>query len=247
MTVFAEFSAVPIFLYIIPGGTVSHTTSPSGEHSTWVSHSSQRHHHHHHPSSGGVSGGQSDWRVCHTCETGYSPIDLGACPKCCPRKECKYGCGKPAFCSLELGSFGYCGAECRDRCELEGARREMVRALKEFEVNSGRVSSQEAAKKSVNHTALSQPSTRSRPQGNDTPTTVGATPEAPPTQQSPPPPLPPQGQVSISVCNYKLPRDVVRATSLYDRGKLQTVKGTNGVSSLVTESVRITCNALCVE
>ena len=243
MTEFTEFSVVIISVYIIPGGAVSHTAALSGGHPTWESHSSQPHHH---PSSWGIVSGQSGWKLCYGCGTGYSSADLGACPKCCPREECKRsGCDKPAFCSLELGSFGYCGAECRDRCELEGARREVVIALEEFEVNPGRMSSQEAAKESVNHTALSQPSTRSRPQSNDTPTTAGATPEAPPTQQSPPPP--PRGQVSISVCNYKLSRDVVRAMSLYDRGKLQTVKGSKGVSSLVTESVSITCNAFCVE
>ena len=246
MTVFAEFSVVTLFLYIIPGGAVSHTAALSGGHSTWESHSSQPHHH---PLSWDIVGGLSGWKFCCGCGTGYSSADLGACPKCCPRKECKSGCGKPAFYSLELGSFGYCGAECRDS-ELEGARREVARALKEFEVNSGRVISQTTAAKesrpSINHTALSQPSTRSSPQSNDTPTTVGATPEGPPTQQSPPPP-PPQGQVSFSVCNYKFPRDVVHAMSLYDRGKLQTVKGTNGVSSLVTESASIACNALCVE
>ena len=152
-------------------------------------------------------------------------MDLGACPKCCPRGACKSGCGKPAFCSLELGSFGYCSPECRDRCELEVAKSELTRALKGFEVNPGRVSSEAPAKESVSHGASSQPPTRSRPQSDDTPTTVGGIHGSPPTQQPPP-----QGQASVTFHHCQLSRNVVRAMSLYDRGKLQTVKGTKGVS-----------------
>ena len=146
----------------------------------------------------------------------YSPVDLGACPKCCPREVCKNGCGKLAFYSLELGSFSYCSPECRDRCELERARREVTSLVKGFEVNSGRDSSQPtpAKESAVNHGAMSQPPTRSWPQGDDMPTTLGITPGAPPTQQP----------------NCKLSKDVACAMSLYDKGKLQTVKGTKGIS-----------------
>ena len=223
MTVFAEFSVVTLSVYIIPGGAVSHTAAPSGGHLTWESHNRQPQHH---LSSWGIVSGQSGWKFCYGCGTGYSFADLGACPKCCPREACKGGCDKPAFCSLELGSFGYCSAECRDRCELERAKREVARALKEFEVNSERVSSQTAEKESVNHTALSQPSVSSRLQSDDTPTTVGTTSEAPPTQKPPPP-----GQATVRYHFCKLSLGVVRAMSLYDSGKLQTVQGTKGVSS----------------
>ena len=81
-------------------------------------------------------------------------------------------------------------------------------------VNPGRDSSQTPAKESaVNHGAI-QPPTRSWPQSDDVPTTLGITPGAPPTQQP----------------NCKLSKDVACAMSLYDKGKLQTVKGTKGVS-----------------
>ena len=85
--------------------------------------------------------------------------------------------------------------------------------------------SQAPAKESVNHGAMSQPPTRSWPHGDDMPTTPGITPGAIPTQQPPP-----QGPASFSACNCKLSRDVARAMSLYDKGKLHTVKGTKGVS-----------------
>ena len=164
-------------------------------------------------------------------------MDLGACPKCCPRGACKSGCGKPAFCSLELGSFDYCSAECRDRCELEVARRELTRALKEFEVNPDRVSSEAPAKESVSRGASSQPPTRSRPQSDDTPTTVGGIHGTLPIQQPPP-----QGQASVIFRNCKLSRDAIRAFSLYDKGRLLTVNGINGVSSTVTEYIhKATC------
>ena len=163
-------------------------------------------------------------------------MDLGACPKCCPRGACKSGCGKPAFCSLELGSFGYCSAECRDRCELERAKRELTRALKGFEVNPGRVSSEAPTKESVSHGALSQPPTRSRPRSDDTPINLGVTHGAPPIRQPPP-----QGQASV-IFNCKLSRDVVRAMLFYNRGRLQTVKGTKGVSLVIIERVRTKCN-----
>ena len=60
---------------------------------------------------------------------------------------------------------------------------------------------------------------------NDMPTTLVITPGALPTQQPPP-----QGQAGFSACNCKLSRDAARTMSLYDKGKLQTVKGTKGVS-----------------
>jgi len=166
-------------------------------------------------------------KACYSCETVYSPVDLGACPKCCPRDTCKSKCGKPAFYSLELGSFSYCSSECRDRCELEKARREVVSLVKGFEVNPGRDMSQAtpAKESSVNRGAMPQPPTRSWPQGDTVPTTLGITPGALPTQQPPP-----QGPASFSACNCKLSRDVARAMSLYDKGQLQTVNGTKGVS-----------------
>ena len=165
-------------------------------------------------------------KACYSCGTVYSPVDLGACPKCCPRDTCKSKFGKPAFYSLELGLFSYCSSECRDRCELEGARREVASLVKEFEVNPVRDMSRAPAKESsVNHGATSQLPTRCSPWGDDTPTTAGITPGALPTQQPPP-----QGQASFSVCNCKPSRDAARAMSLYDKGKLQTVKGTKGVS-----------------
>ena len=164
-------------------------------------------------------------KTCYSCGTLYSSVDLGACPKCCPREECKKRCGKPAFYSLELGSFSYCSPECRDRCELDRARREVASLVKGLEVNPGRGCSQAPANECVNHNAMSQPPTRSWPQGDDMPTTPGIAPGAPPTQQPPP-----QGPAGFSVCNCKLPRDVVRAMSLYDKGRLQTVNGTKGVS-----------------
>ena len=83
---------------------------------------------------------------------------------------------------------------------------------------------QAPAKESVSYGALSQPPTRSRPRSDDRPTTVGVTLWAPPTQQPP-------SQAPAIHC--KLSRNVVRAMSLYDRGKLQTVNGTKGVSSLI--------------
>ena len=209
---------------VIPGGGVSHAITLPGWHSSWKSHGRQPHHHNHLPR--GVSGGLSGKKACYSCGTEYSPVDLGACPKCCPREACKSGCGKPAFYSLKLGSFGYCSSECHDRCELEGARRDVASFVKGLEVNPGRDSSQAPAKESsVNHGAMSQPPTRSWPQGDNMPTTPGITPGALPTQQPPP-----QRPVSFSVCNCKLSRDVVRAMSLYDKGKLQTVNGTKGVS-----------------
>ena len=173
-------------------------------------------------------------------------MDLGACPKCHPRGACKSGCGKPAFYPLELGSFGYCSAECRDRCELEAAKSELTRALKGFEVNPGRVSSEAPAKESVSHGALSQPltrpqsddtpinlsqsPTRSRPRSTDKPSTLGGIHGTLPTQLPPP-----QGKVSVIFRNFKLSRDAIRAFSLYDKGRLLTVNGINGVSSTVTE------------
>ena len=108
----------------------------------------------------------------------------------------KNGCGKPAFYSLELGSFSYCSPECRDRCELEGARRDVASFMKGVEVNpAGRGSSQAPANESVNHRAMSQPPTRYWPQSDDMPTTPGIPPGALPTQQPPP------QQASLSVCN----------------------------------------------
>ena len=73
-----------------------------------------------------------------------------------------------------------------------------------------------------------QPLTRSRPRSDGTPTTVGGIHGSPPTQQPPP-----QAQASVTICHHKLSQDAVRAMFLYDRGKLQTVKGTKGVSSLI--------------
>ena len=135
-------------------------------------------------------------KACFSCGMVYSAVDLGACPKCCPREACKRGCGKLAFCSLELGSFGYCSPECRDRCELEGAKRDVASLVKGFEVKpAGRGCSQAPANESVNHGAMSQPPTRSWPQGDDMPTTPGIMPGALPTQQPPP------RQASFSVCN----------------------------------------------
>ena len=165
-------------------------------------------------------------KTCYSCGTVYSPVDLGACPKCCPREECKKRCGKLAFYSLELGSFSYCSPECRDRCELERARREVASLVKGFEVNPGRDSSQAPAKESsVNHGAMSQPPTRSWSQSDDTPTTAGVTPGAPPTQQPPPP----QSQATMQYYHCKLTLNVVRAMSLYDSGRLRTVNSTKGV------------------
>ena len=129
-------------------------------------------------------------------------------------------------------SFGYCSAECRDRCELERAKSEVTRALEEFEVNPERGSTQAPAKEPVSHNATPhvQPLTRPRLQSEDTPTIVGAACRAPPTQQSPPP----QEQRTVSVHCYKVSLEAVRAMSLYDSGKLQTVWGIKGVSSLLT-------------
>ena len=164
----------------------------------------------------------------------YSSVDLGACPKCCPREVCKKGCGKLAFCSLELGSFSYCSPECRDKCELEAARKEVASLVKGFEVNPGRDSSQAPAKgSSVNHGAMSQPPTKSWSQGDDMPTkscsqsadTPGVTPGAPPTQQPPPP----QSQATMQYHHCKLTLNVVCAMSLYDSGRIRTVNSTKGV------------------
>ena len=156
-------------------------------------------------------------------------VDLRACPECCPRESCKNDqCDKPAFYTLDLGSFGYCSAECRDRCELERAKRELTRALEEFEVNPERGSTQSPAKEPVNHDEVSQPLTRTRLQSEDTPT-EGATQVSPPTQQL----SPPQGPASI-IANCKLSKDAVWAMSFYDRGRLHTVRGTKGVSLLLT-------------
>ena len=160
-------------------------------------------------------------KACFSCGIVYSPVDLGACPKCCPREVCKRGCGKPAFCSLELGSFSYCSPECRDRCELERTRREVARVVKGFEVNPGRDMSQAPAKESsVNHGAMSQPHTKSWSRSDDTP---GVTPGSPPTQQ------PPQNQATMQYYHCKLTLNVVRAMSLYDSGRLRTVNSTKGV------------------
>ena len=165
-------------------------------------------------------------KACYSCETVYSPVDLGACPKCCPREVCKNGCGKLAFCSLELGSFSYCSPECRDKCELERARREVASLVKVFEVNPGRDSSQAPTKESsVNHGAMSQPPTKSWSQSDDTRTTAGVTPGAPPTQQPPPP----QSQATMQYHHCKLTLNVVCAMSLYDSGRLRTVNSTKGV------------------
>ena len=162
-------------------------------------------------------------KVCYSCGTVYSPVDLGACPKCCPREACKRGCGKPAFYSLELGSFSYCSPECRDRCELEVARSEVASLVKEFEVNPGRDMSRAPAKESsVNHGATSQLPTRCSPWGDDTPTTAGVTPGPPSTQQPPP-------SQSQATMKYNLTFDAVRAMSLYDSGRIQTVNSTKGV------------------
>ena len=131
---------------------------------------------------------------------------------------------------MDLGSFGYCSAECRDRCELESAKSEVSRELEEFEVIPG--STKTPAKEAVSHNATPhvQPLTRPRRRSEDTPTIVGATCEAPPTQQS----TPPQEQRTVSVHCYKVSLGAVRAMSFYDSGKLQTVRGTKGVSSLLT-------------
>ena len=101
----------------------------------------------------------------------------------------------------------------------------MASLVKGFEVNPGRDSSQAPAKESsVNHGAMLQPPTRCSPRGDDTPTTVDVTPGAPPTQQHPP-----QNQATMKYCNCKLTYGIVRAMSLYDSGRLQTVNGTKGV------------------
>ena len=170
-------------------------------------------------------------------------MDLGACPKCCPREACKSGCGKPAFYTLDLGSFDYCSAECRDRCELERAKSEVSRALEECEVNPGGDSTKTPAKEPVSHDATPhvQPLTRPRCRSEDTPTIVGATCEATPTQQSPPP------QEQRIVCYYKVSLEAVRAMSLYDSGNLQTAWGTKGVSSLFTGQVLfLPCSPICL-
>ena len=167
------------------------------------------------------------------------------CPKCCPRQSCKGGCGKPAFCTLDLGSFGYCSAECRDKCELERAKSELSRELEEFEVNPGRHSTQAPSKEPVSHapTPHVQPLTRPRCRSEDTPTIVGATCEALPTQHS----SPPQEQVTVSYHHHKVSIEAVRAMSFYDSGKLQTVWGTKGVSSIFTGQVLfLSCNPICL-
>ena len=181
----------------------------------------------------------SGQKTCLTCDTTYSPVDLGACPKCCPRQSCRSGCGKPAFCTLDLGPFGYCSAECRDRCELERAKSEVTRALKEFEVMPG--STKTPAKEPVSHNATPhvQPLTRPRRRSEDTPTIVGATCEAPPTQKPPSP----QEQVTVGYQSYKVSIAAVHAMSLYDSGKLQAMKGTKGVSSL-TGQVFLPCSPM---
>ena len=167
-----------------------------------------------HEDSVGISG----WQTCPRCGTGYSLVDLGACSKCCPRESCKSGCGKPAFYTLDLGSFGYCSAECRDRCELERAKRELTRALEEFEVIPGRGSTQAPAKEPVSYGATGQPLTRAKLQSTDTPTSKGTTHGSPPT---------------ITHYHYEVSLNDIRAMSFYNSGKIEILSGTRGVSSLI--------------
>ena len=238
-------NAVTLSLCLIAeGGLESHAAAPSGGYSNWEVHSSQPHHHRH-PLNEVID--RSGWKTCSSCSTGYSVVYLGACPRCCPRESCKSGCGKPAFYTLDLGSFGYCSAECRDRCELERAKRELTRALEEFEVIPGRGSTQAPTREVVmiSQVAVSQPLARAGLHSEDTAASESATPGSPPKQ------LPPQPQElpSVSVCNCKVPRDAVRDMRMfYDRGRLHTVRGLKGVSPcyVLDKHTSYSCIATCL-
>ena len=206
-------------------GLESHAAAPLGGYSNWEVHGSQPHHHRH-PLNEVID--RSGWKICSRCGKGYSVVDLGACPKCCPRELCKnHQCSKPAFCTFDLGSFGYCSAECRDKCELERAKRELTRALEEFEVNPGGGSTQTPVKEPVSHSAPLRPLTRAELWSEAAPTHEYVTHRAYPTLR----PSPPQTPAGVSDFDYKLSIGEILAMSFYDSGRLQTVKGTKGVSS----------------
>ena len=100
----------------------------------------------------------------------------------------------------------------------------------------------EHAKEPVNHSAVLQSVIRTRLQSEDTPTTESANHKAPPTQLLPSS----QNQLRITYYHYEVSLEAVRAMSFYDRGKLQTVWGTRGVSSLTGQVLFLSCSPICL-